>query len=207
MKKNLFALSLFLVINFAVPFRTNAQEVSLVGSRDSLRIQNEIADRDGFVRIPNDEILDELKRNNILVRLPGTVKVDRRLNEKWQWILPHTATFLEELGIDFINKFGRMFQVNSAVRTEVRQLEIVKDGNENANLPLFGPRRPPHLTGATVDIAKLNLNKEELEWLRLKLLEFEKKKLVEATEEHLQAVFHVMVFKDYTGKTVQITQP
>jgi hypothetical protein len=201
-------LSLILVINFVIPFSVKAQEASLVGSPLSLQIQNEIADKEGLIRIKDDETLEELKRKNILVKLPGSVKIDRRLNEKWQWTLPHTATFIEELGIEFINKFGRMIQVNSAVRTEVRQLEIVKEGNLNAFLPLFGPRRPPHLTGATVDIAKMDMNKDELEWTRKKLLEFEIKKIVEATEEHLQAVFHVMVFKDYLGKNqVTTTQP
>ncbi len=44
------------------------------------------------------------------------------------------------------------------------------------------------------------MNKEELEWMRSKLLELEDQGLIEATEEKAQLCFHIMVFDTYLGK-------
>jgi hypothetical protein len=104
---------------------------------------------------------------------------------------------LENWGIDFIDHFGRRFQVNSAVRTIARQWELIKILLNLNAAPTEGDRMSLHLTGATVDIAKLDMNDQELEWMRQRLLEEEGLDLIDATEETGQAVFHVFVHRTY----------
>ncbi len=194
MKKLFSALSFYMIL-----FGEALHGASLIGDRASLQKQNLVADREGLVRIKDDSDLDDMKRRGILVKLPDAIKVDYRMDQKWQWVLERTAAFLEDYGITFINKFGRFMQVNSAVRTIPRQLEIIKSLNFNA-APIEGDRMSPHLTGATVDIAKFGMNKDELEWMRNRLLTLEELELIEATEEWNQSVFHIMVYQTYVEK-------
>lgn len=187
------ALLLFIVTFLVEPIFAD----NLKGSPSSLQKQNERADKEGLVRIVDDSHLFKMKNDGLLVRLPTLVKIDERLQEKWQWVLPQAATFLENQAIEFINKFGKLFKVNSAVRTVSRQTELILI-NPNA-APVFGDRMSSHLTGASIDIAKIGMNKAELEWMRKKLSELEDLNLIEATEEHEQLVFHIMVYKTYPG--------
>lgn len=176
--------------------------VSLKGSADSLAWQNKIADEQKLPRVIDDKELEQLKRSGVLVRMPEAFRIDPRLDQKWQWVLPEAARFLEDLGVQFINHFGRFFKTTSAIRTIARQLEIAKEGNPNAELPEKGPRRTVHTTGATVDISKIDMNEEELKWMRKELLRLEKLQVIEATEEDFkQKCFHIMVFRTYVGYT------
>lgn len=173
-------------------------EVSLKGSHESQEKQNAEADQAGLVRIKNDATLVSLKRSEELVRIPDTrgVAVDYRLNEKWAWIRPWTAEFLVDLGRDFEATFQRRFYVGSAVRTVWYQ-RLLQRINKNA-AATHGNRSSSHPTGATIDITKLPLTSEELEWLRARLLALEAQGLIEATEEWFQLVFHIMVFPRYS---------
>ena len=195
-------LNLYITI-FCLLFPTTAfsATASLVGSPESLVKQNKVADLEMLKRIENDRDLEELKKAGIVVPLPLSAKIDSRLDEKWRYCLQCTSDFLDDLAVDFIDRFGRQFQVNSAVRTIERQLEIRrgdKNNPENINAaPTEGQRASPHLTGATIDIAKIGLSSEELDWLRERLLLFEDRDFVEATEEWEQLCFHVMVFNSY----------
>ena len=172
--------------------------VSLKGSADSLAWQNKIADEQKLPRVSSDEELEKLKKSGVLVRMPETFKIDPRLEQKWRWVLPETAKFLDDFGVNFINHFGRFFKTTSAIRTLARQIEIAKEGNPNAELPEKGPRRTVHTTGATVDISKIDMNEEELKWMRKELLRLEKLQVIEATEEDFkQKCFHIMVFRTY----------
>ena len=190
-----------------------ASGASLLGTTAALVYQNKRADEAGWIRIPNDKKLQEMKDCSELLPIPGTVRVNPELDQKWRWVLPVTAYFLGDIGLEFRERFGWEFQVNSGVRTIPRQIEISRR-NLNA-VPVKGPRRSLHLTGSTVDIAKIGLKPEELMWLRLKFLQLEEMGLIDATEERHQAVFHVTVFPEYEGETlravrqnsVQTTEP
>ncbi len=191
---------LFAIVFLLLSERAHAGP-SLLGSRESLKKQNLVADVEGLVRIIDKETLESMK-GRVLVELPKTIRVDPRLDPEWRWCLPRTADFLEDLGLAFINEFGHFLQVNSAVRTVFRQIELTKINLNAAPVDEEDKdRMSSHLTGATVDIAKIGLNKTELEWLRKKLLGLEGEDSVEATEEQLQLVFHVMVFSTYSGQT------
>lgn len=176
----------------------------LQGSFASQEKQNREADTNDLTRIEDDVQLAQFKERGLLVKIPATngIAIDARLDEKYGWVRPWTAEFLKTLGDEFYARFKTEFQINSATRTVVYQAHLTKQ-NGNAAPPL-GPRRSSHLTGATIDIGKKNLRPEHIVWLRQKLKVYEKRNIVEATEEHHQAVFHVMVFKRYTEPNVVV---
>lgn len=174
-----------------------AETPSLVGSPESREGQIEQAKKDGLERILNDARLKRMKKDGTLVKLPTnkSLRVDWRLSPEFRFCLPHVRAFLLDLASN-PKKTGRI-KVNSAVRTEVYQRQLRK---HNPNAVILSS----HVFGCTVDIAKLGHTKAQLDELRRILLELEGKGLIEATEEHRQSVFHVMVFKKYTEKTSEI---
>ena len=187
----------FLVSTFILLLSSIAEgKSSLIGTDQSQFKQTEIAEEEGLPLVTNDQELMILKLFGTLVPIPGTVRIDYRLEEKWRWCLPQTSYFLGDIGLEFQEVFGKKLQINSAVRTIPRQLELMRV-NSNAVSP-NGRKRSSHITGATVDIAKIGLSKKELMWLRNKLLTLEDEERIEATEENGQLVFHVMVFGSYT---------
>ncbi len=169
-------------------------EPLLKGSPESQIKQNVEADRIQLVRIINDVVLEEMIAGGLLVKIPDTpgVKIDVRLPERFRFVRPWVATFLIELGKDFKVRFGEEIQINSAVRTIEYQVQI-SSRNKNA-APIMGEKRSSHLTGSAIDIAKLPLTEEQKLWLRARLVALELSNAIEATEEHYQAVFHIMVF-------------
>ncbi len=199
---------LFLVMIIPVMFQsgfTYADPI-LAGSFASQVRQNQIADSDGLERIANDSQLFALKNQKQLVPIPRVagVRIDPRVKKKLQVVRPWTAQFLKDLGSEFHAKFGESFRVNSATRTVVHQAQLAKK-NRNA-AATEGERRSSHLTGATIDIGKKRLTARQIQWMRGKLVELEQEGLIEATEEHYQAVFHVMVFKKYEQRVLVAVQ-
>jgi hypothetical protein len=69
--------------------------------------------------------------------------------------------------------------------------------NRNA-APIEGDTASSHLAGVTVDITKKHLTYAQIKWIRQYLLDMKDRGLVEAEEEHWQAVFHIMVSDRYT---------
>jgi len=55
----------------------------------------------------------------------------------------------------------------------------------------------PHLTGATIDIAKVGLSRKELAWMRGRLLALEGAGKLDVEEEFEQTCFHITVYKSY----------
>lgn len=184
-----------------------ASRPSLLGSKASQRRQNEIADAEDLSRIENDEQLERFKRAKLLVSIPGEILVDERLeteprlkqkfrfDPKFRFVRPWTANFLEEMNKAFMEEFKHPLQVNSAVRTRVYQ-ELLRTVNGNA-ATTEGDEASSHLTGATIDIAKLKMREVEMWWMRRRLLHLEGRGFIEATEEQHQAVFHIMVSKKW----------
>jgi hypothetical protein len=68
--------------------------------------------------------------------------------------------------------------------------------NGNA-APAEGDIVSPHLTGATIDIAKDGLSRDELAWMRRRLLALESAGKIDVEEEFKQACFHITVYKNY----------
>ncbi|MFZ2523436.1 MAG: DUF5715 family protein [Minisyncoccia bacterium] len=210
---------LFVLALLALPSWAQAQEkppIELFGSKQVETWLNKRADELGMARIEDDVELFYLAdpRINYLVPIPDSICVDPRLENKWRYVMPQVAKFLVELQEKFSEEFGEAcFMVNSAVRTIPRQMEITigsgtkKNGNNKPNLnaaAVWGERRSLHLTGATIDIGKLDpmwlkkdklvqLKPEIIKWFREKLLNYEDGVNFDVTEEFGQAVFHVTV--------------
>lgn len=208
---------LFVLVLLAIPSFSHAGQgvpIELAGSKKIETWLNKKADDLGMVRIKDDKELERLVNIGYLVPIPESICVDRRLENKWRYVMPQVADFLIRLQEEFSMVFGEAcFTINSAVRNIPRQLEITKgtgtrkNGNVSPNLnaaAITGERRSLHLTGATIDLGKLDpvwlkkdkmvqLKPKVINWLRENLLKFEDGESFDVTEEFGQAVFHITI--------------
>lgn len=164
--------------------------------------QNRQADKEKLNRVKDDRELQKMKEMGLLVPIPQdrTVRIDPRLDARLRFVRPWVVRFISDIAAPYYAKFRRPLQINSAIRTIADQ-KALRKRNKNA-APIRGPTRSSHLTGSAIDIAKLEngskeLPREELEWLRETLYELKKRNQIIAIEEFHQAVFHIMVFKQY----------
>jgi hypothetical protein len=178
----------------------------LRGSREILIHQNLIADRDGLDRIRDDEDLLEMRRERLLVPLPGdnTVEIDERLPANRRYCRPWTAQFLDTMARAHYARFHTALQVNSAVRTAEFQEHLLHINGNAA--PAEGDTASPHLTGQAIDIAKHGLSLTEIAWLRGYLLPLVQQGKVDVEEEFQQACFHISVYKKYLPPTTAPSQ-
>jgi hypothetical protein len=99
------------------------------------------------------------------------------------FVRPATLTFVEQFATNYVRTCGEPLVVTSGVRPEVRQ-------------PANSSKRSVHPTGMAVDLRRPTGGC--LTWMRRELLSLEKTGVIEATEEHHPAHFHVAVFgSDY----------
>ncbi|MEK7464379.1 MAG: DUF5715 family protein [Patescibacteria group bacterium] len=174
---------------------------SLSGSIGSRIRQNDQANKENLSRIKDDTELERFIKKSLLVPIyeNENIGIDPRLEIKLRFVRPYTKIFLNDMGTAFQRIFGKPIQVNSAVRTVVYQKDLIKK-NANAD-SADGQITSSHLTGSTVDIAKNGISRIGLWWIRVYLINLEREDKIEATEENAQAVFHVMVYKNYiSGK-------
>ena len=175
--------------------------VELKGSEESQLWQNYMVEKEGLARMPNRKHLLTWEALGFFVSLPqtNTARIDSRLKKdpEYCFALPRVADFLKDRAYELRRDLpGVHFEVSSAVRDEDRQKKIRRAGNWNA-ASVSGPKASSHLTGATIDITKKKMSKAQIEWWRKKLLYYETLRMIEATEEFNQAVFHIMVFGSY----------
>ena len=73
--------------------------------------------------------------------------------------------------------------------------------NVNANLVeshrYCRPWTAQFLTGATIDLAKLGMTRQEIGWMRTWLLPLQEAGKIDVEEEFKQACFHITVYKSY----------
>jgi LysM repeat protein len=98
----------------------------------------------------------------------------------YPYVRPSTRLFVDRLSIQYLDACGEALTVTSAVRPARRQ-------------PANSTERSVHPTGMAVDLRKPR-NTRCLRWLRTTLLDLEDAGILEATEEHSPAHFHVAVF-------------
>jgi hypothetical protein len=169
----------------------------LVGSRASLERQNTKSDGEGLERIEDEEDLADRIAHKLLVPVPASraLVVNGNLPENHRYCRPWTARFLADLARQHAAQFHRPLEVSSAVRTVAYQKRLMEiNGNAAA---AEGDIVSPHLTGATIDIAKGPLSREEIAWMRTQLLPLEQAGKIDVEEEFLQACFHITVYKNY----------
>ena len=169
----------------------------LKGSRQSLIRQNQRSEAEGLERIEDDDQLDELRSQRALVAVPisMSLRVNTDLPANRRYCRPWTARFLNDLGRVHYARFHRPLQVNSAVRTVEYQRHLIAVNGNAA--PAEGDIASPHLTGATIDIAKKGLSMSEVAWMRAYLLPLQTAGKIDVEEEFYQSCFHITVYKAY----------
>lgn len=183
-----------------IPSSTIIAVAPLRGSLESLVRQNEKTDADDLERIENDADLHDRIVHGVLVPVPASsgLVVNPNLPEDRRYCRPWTATFLRDLAHAHEAQFHHPFEVSSAVRTVEYQKRLMRtNGNAAA---AEGDVVSPHLTGATIDIAKQGLNRHELYWMRGRLNALQSEGKIDVEEEFHQSCFHITVYRSYVGE-------
>jgi hypothetical protein len=169
----------------------------LVGSRAILEHQNAMSDAEGLERILDEDDLADRIASRLLVPVPTSIAltINGNLPVNHRYCRPWTALFLSDLARSHAAQFHRPLEVSSAVRTVAYQKRLMGvNGNAAA---AEGDIVSPHLTGATIDIAKSPLSRQEIAWMRVHLLPLELAGKIDVEEEFQQACFHITVYKNY----------
>jgi hypothetical protein len=148
-------------------------------------------------RIVDDRDLADHVAHKSLVSVPVSAElvVNSNLPPNRRYCRPWTAAFLHDLALAHAASFHSPIEVSSAVRTVAYQKQLMHT-NGNAT-SAEGDIVSPHLTGATVDIAKMGLTRQELIWMRAQLLALQQVGKIDVEEEFQQACFHITVYKSY----------
>jgi hypothetical protein len=167
------------------------------GSLTSLERQNERAEAEGLERIENEDDLSDRIARRFLVPVPvsAALTVNQDLPVHHRYCRPWTARFLTDLARAYATIFSGPLEVSSAVRTvEYQKRLMAVNGNAAA---AEGDIVSPHLTGATVDIAKSGMSRQEIGWMRAWLMPLQKAGMIDVEEEFQQACFHISVYQTY----------
>jgi hypothetical protein len=169
----------------------------LVGSLASLERQNRRDKAEGLTRIEDDAQLNAMRREGELVGLPvsAALRVNPELPGNRRYTRAWTEQFLANTARAHYFRFHRPLQVNSAVRTVEYQRRLIRVNGNAA--PAEGDTASPHLTGATIDIAKKGLSLSEIAWMRAYLLPLQAAGKIDVEEEFYQSCFHITVYKAY----------
>jgi hypothetical protein len=174
-----------------------AMPAPLKGSLESLTRQNDRLAAEGLERIENEDDLASRIANHLLVPVPesNALSVNPALPPNHRYCRPWTAQFVADLARDHDAVFHRPIEVSSAVRTVEYQQRLMRINGNAA--PAEGDVVSPHLTGATIDIAKQGLTRSEMKWMRHRLLQLQDEGKIDVEEEFHQSCFHITVYKDY----------
>jgi hypothetical protein len=169
--------------------------------------ENARADADGLSRLRTRAALDRFVRAGLLVPLPEEARGFRVVGVPgWRRVArPWTRRFVQQLGDALYALFGSRLRVTDLARTEAVQ-KALGEWNGNA-APARGAVASTHLTGASVDLSKIEHSDVEIAWLRLVLGRLTARGLVSAIEEFAQPHFHVMVFRAYVRHGVRLRAP
>jgi hypothetical protein len=182
----------------SVQFPLAVMPTSLRGTHESLERQNTRLDAEGLERIEDESDLVDRIARKVLVPLPASsaLTVNPELAATHRYCRPWTALFLADLSRAHDAAFHRPLEVSSAVRTMEYQKRLMHINGNAA--PAEGDIVSPHLTGATVDIAKDGLSRSEIAWMRRRLLALEASGKIDVEEEFRQSCFHITVYRSYT---------
>jgi len=167
------------------------------GSLTSLERQNAMADAEGLERILDEDDLSDRIAHGLLVPVPASdaLSVNAELPEHHRYCRPWTARFLADLARAHAAQFHGPIELSSAVRTVAYQKHLMAVNGNAA--PAMGDIVSPHLTGATIDIAKSGLTRQEIGWMRAWLIPLQTAGKIDVEEEFQQACFHITVYKSY----------
>jgi hypothetical protein len=181
----------------SLPTTRRAMPLPLRGSYESLVRQNEKTEDDALERIEDDDDLADRIARKMLVPVPVSValNINQNLPQNRRYCRPWTASFLSDLARTHAVEFHHPLEVSSAVRTVAYQKQLMRvNGNATA---AEGDVASPHLTGASIDIAKNVLSRKEVAWMRAWLLPLQTAGEIDVEEEFRQSCFHITVYKSY----------
>ena len=98
-------------------------------------------------------------------------------------------------------QFHKPLIVSSAVRTVEYQKHLMRVNHNAADAE--GDIVSPHLTGATIDIAKSGLSRREMQWMRDHLFAYQTAGVIDVEEEFRQRCFHITVYKNYSPASLR----
>ena len=178
-------------------FTGRVSSYTLRGTRDSLVRQNARSEEENLERIEDDADLHDRIARGLLVRVPESagLTVNPALPDDRRYCRPWTADFLTDLARAHQSQFHTPLMVSSAVRTVEYQKQLMRINGNAADAE--GDIVSPHLTGATIDIAKSGLSRSEIYWMRNQLLGYQNAGVIDVEEEFHQRCFHITVYRNY----------
>lgn len=181
----------------SLAFVRGSMPAPLRGSLALLERQDERLEADGLEPIENEADLSVRIAHHLLVPIPvsNALIVNAQLPLHHRYCRPWTARFLVDLARAHEAIFHRPIEVNSAVRTVAYQEHLVRINGNAA--PAVGGIFSPHEMGATIDIAKKPMSREEIAWMRRCLLALELAGKIDVEEEFEQSCFHITVYRNY----------
>jgi hypothetical protein len=169
--------------------------------------ENAAADAQRLTRLRTRTVLDRFLGAGLLVPMTGHApSVHVAGIPAWRRVArPWTRQFVRQLGEAIHRLFGARLRVTALARTEAVQAALLtSNGNAAA---VRGPSRSSHLTGASVDLSKVELSDAELEWMQVVLARLTRRGVILAIEEFVQPHFHVMVFRQYADYGRRLRDP
>jgi hypothetical protein len=187
--------------------RLQSFAASIPASRGHLARDNAQASAERLSRLRTRAALDRFVRAGLLVPVPEEARGFRVVGvPRWRRVArPWARLFVQQLGEALHTLFGSRLRVTDLTRTVAVQ-ETLGKWNGNA-APAWGAVASTHLTGAAVDLSKVEHSDIELAWLRLVLARLTARGLVSAIEEFAQPHFHVMVLRAYARHGVRLRAP
>jgi hypothetical protein len=178
-------------------FKPGSMPPPLRSSSDSLERQNERLDAEGLERIEDERDLSARIARKLLVPIPATAALDVNPNlpNHRRYCRPWTARFLADISRAHQSAFHKPLRVSSAVRTVEYQKRLMETNGNAA--PAEGDVVSPHLTGAAIDIPKDGFTKQEIAWMRSRLLALQLAGKIDVAEEFQQSCFHIVVYRSY----------
>lgn len=169
----------------------------LAAKRSSQTVQNERANEYHLARMQNRAMIVRYFGDGLLAAVPPETR-DYYLHgipPSYCYLRPWAKRFLDQIGREYYATFHQPLRVTSMIRTVESQRRLERR-NFNA-AEATGLDRSSHLTGATLDISKHEMDAREKRWFRHQLIDLEQGGYLYAVEEFEQPCFHVMVFPNY----------
>ena len=158
--------------------------------------QNQVIERLNLLRIKDSKQLNALIRRGRLVPIRSTavLSVESGLPMERRYCLVSTLVLLEELSARYHERFGEPIVVTSAVRTMQVQSWLLRF-NRNA-APIHGEAASSHMTGATVDISRRHMTREQDRFVEGALEVYTLYNKAIYIKENTQRCFHIFVIPE-----------
>jgi hypothetical protein len=182
----IFCLSAFGQVRKAPPLR---------GTPGRHQQERQKVDGDGLSYIKDEAELDRFVAQGLLVPIPEnqSIEVDKKVPVNRRYCRPWVLNFLLDYGPKYKTQYNKKLKLTSGIRTLADQAELRKH-NPNAS------PTSTHPTGATVDISWKKMHRQEVAWFAGELFKLERAGKIQATQEHKQACFHILVLKKYSER-------